>query len=243
MKKFLLSASLLGAGVAAASAQSFDFYISNTLEEGTNEDGMKLLKPVDYQKVSDGDVVEIKNLYKTFEDDPAYYYVQAELMAYTRIVNLTDPKEGHDITMTISYAEEGTQEDNTAQLGDVHAGFMTCVGGSCTGNNPFSFTINKGGETASVVGEHIGYEVSSETQGLVDQLTLNAKYNVTATADGQTLHFTLFFNRTGSAAVDSIEAADAPAVYYNMQGIRVDNPEAGQIYIMRKGDKVSKVIR
>lgn len=239
MKKFLLSALLLGAGVAAASAQSFDFYISNTLEEGTNEDGMKLFKPVDYQKVSDGDVVEIKNLYKTFEDDPAYYYVQAELMAYTRIVNTS----AGNIDMSISYAKEGEQEDNTAQLGDVHAGFMTCVGGSCTNNNPFSFTINKNSETASVVGEHIGYEVSSETQGLVDQLTLNAKYNVTATADGQTLHFTLFFNRTGSAAVDSIEAADAPAVYYNMQGIRVDNPEAGQIYIMRKGDKVSKVIR
>lgn len=239
MKKFLLSALLLGAGVVGASAQSFDFYISNTLEESTNADGMKGFKPVDYKKVSEGDVIEIKNLYKTFEDDPAYYYVQAELMAYTRIVNLTS----NDIDMSIRYAEEGKQEDNVAQLGDVEAGFMTCVGGSCTANNPFSFTINKNSETASTAGEHMGYEISSETQGLVEQLTLKAKYNVTASANGQTLNFTLLYDRSGSTAVDSVEASDAPAVYYNMQGIRVDNPEAGQIYIMRKGDKVSKVIR
>lgn len=225
--------------MTAASAQSFDFYISNTLEESTNADGMQVFKPVDYQKVSEGDVVEIKNLYKTFEDDPAYYYVQAELMAYTRIVNLTS----NDIDMSISYAEDGKQEDNAAQLGDVHAGFMTCVGGSCTANNPFSFTINKDSETASTAGEHIGYEIASETQGLVEQLTLKAKYNMTATANGQTLHFTLLFDRSASTSVGSIEASDAPAVYYNMQGIQVANPEVGQIYIVRKGDKVSKVIR
>lgn len=239
MKKFLLSALLLGAGVAAASAQSFDFYISNTLEESTNTNGIKTFTPVDYQKVSEGDVVEIKNLYKTYEDDPAYYYVQADLMAYPKVVNLTSEK----MTMSISYAEEGTQVDNTAQLGDVHAGFVTCMGGQCTATNPFTLEINANSETANNTGEHIGYEISSETQGLVEQLTLKAKYNVTATANGQTLHFTLLYDRSGSASVGSVEASDAPAVYYNMQGIQVANPEAGRIYIVRKGDKVSKVIR
>ena len=34
---------------------------------------------------------------------------------------------------------------------------------------------------------------------------------------------------------------DAPAEYYNLQGVRVDNPTAG-IYICRKGDKTSKVV-
>lgn len=77
----------------------------------------------------------------------------------------------------------------------------------------------------------------------MEQLTLKAKYNMTATANGQTLHFTLLFDRSASTSVGSIEASDAPAVYYNMQGIQVANPEVGQIYIVRKGDKVSKVIR
>lgn len=44
-------------------------------------------------------------------------------------------------------------------------------------------------------------------------------------------------------AVDAIEIEenDAPVEYYNLQGVRVANPENG-LYIKRQGDKVSKVI-
>lgn len=47
-----------------------------------------------------------------------------------------------------------------------------------------------------------------------------------------------------SSSVDAIEieAADAPVEYYNLQGVRVANPENG-LYIMRQGDKVTKVIK
>ena len=34
-------------------------------------------------------------------------------------------------------------------------------------------------------------------------------------------------------------ATDAPAVYYNLQGVQVANPSNG-IYIVRQGNKVSK---
>lgn len=37
------------------------------------------------------------------------------------------------------------------------------------------------------------------------------------------------------------ECAETPAVYYNLQGVRVSNPGPG-IYILRKGDKTTKVI-
>ena len=36
--------------------------------------------------------------------------------------------------------------------------------------------------------------------------------------------------------------ADNDAVYFNLQGVRVANPEAGQLYIVKKGNKVAKVI-
>lgn len=52
---------------------------------------------------------------------------------------------------------------------------------------------------------------------------------------------TLFIER-GTSAVDSITAEDnAEPVYYNLQGIRVDNPENG-VFIVVRGDKVSKQI-
>ena len=45
---------------------------------------------------------------------------------------------------------------------------------------------------------------------------------------------------TGVEAVE-IEDADAPVEYYNLQGVRVANPQNG-LYIVRKGNKVSKQI-
>lgn len=43
------------------------------------------------------------------------------------------------------------------------------------------------------------------------------------------------------ASVGTVEADYAPAVYYNLQGIRVDNPTSG-VYVVRQSGKVSKVV-
>lgn len=45
-------------------------------------------------------------------------------------------------------------------------------------------------------------------------------------------------------AVDTVlgEDADVPAVYYNLQGQRVNNPEKGQLLIVKKGNKAYKQI-
>lgn len=46
----------------------------------------------------------------------------------------------------------------------------------------------------------------------------------------------------GSGSVSSavVEEVAGPAEYYNLQGIKVANPAAGQIYIVKEGSKVSK---
>lgn len=44
------------------------------------------------------------------------------------------------------------------------------------------------------------------------------------------------------AGVEGIAADNAPAVYYNLQGVRVNNPEQGGIYIIRQGSKTRKAI-
>lgn len=48
----------------------------------------------------------------------------------------------------------------------------------------------------------------------------------------------------GQSGVEAVEAvvADAPAVYYNLQGMRVAAPEAGQLYIVNRAGKISKEI-
>lgn len=54
-------------------------------------------------------------------------------------------------------------------------------------------------------------------------------------------YLSLYFN-DGTDSISSIEADEnAPIEYYNLQGIRVDNPESG-VYVRRQGSKVSKVL-
>ncbi|MCM1067542.1 MAG: chitobiase/beta-hexosaminidase C-terminal domain-containing protein [Muribaculaceae bacterium] len=45
-----------------------------------------------------------------------------------------------------------------------------------------------------------------------------------------------------STGIDTIEAEQAPAVFYNLQGMPVEKPGTG-IYIMRRGAEVTKIVR
>lgn len=53
------------------------------------------------------------------------------------------------------------------------------------------------------------------------------------------LYVTEFAQTSG---IEAIEAETAPAVYYNLQGVEVANPENGRVYIVRRGSKVSKAV-
>lgn len=84
------------------------------------------------------------------------------------------------------------------------------------------------------------YDADSKTlnigDGVVTEVTLTP---------GATLGFnTITYNFTKSDGVNDIiaEDADAPAVYYNMQGVRVANPAAGNLYIKVQGSKATKVL-
>lgn len=70
------------------------------------------------------------------------------------------------------------------------------------------------------------------------------KYNITVKfTDDEEVILTVT-NTNNGAAIESIEAAASvsSAEYYNLQGIRILNPEAGQLYIVNRAGKVSKEI-
>lgn len=73
-------------------------------------------------------------------------------------------------------------------------------------------------------------------------LTLSCNVKVVPVANpGNVFSFTLNM-RSDENAVEGIEADnDATPVYYNLNGVRVANPDHG-IYIVKKGGKTSKVI-
>lgn len=117
---------------------------------------------------------------------------------------------------------------------------------------------------ASELGQvgNITMDVETRTINMTTTKILNLKDGTTSTAsplffywpdtDPEHLYFCANYNTPGwikipdfntdgisSVAVDS---NNAKAEYYNIQGIRVDNPIAGQLYIVKKGNEVSKQI-
>lgn len=78
-------------------------------------------------------------------------------------------------------------------------------------------------------------------------LTLTAgKHTVRITEKGKGSAGILIAARLStSAGIDevAVDAAvtDAPAEYFNLQGVKIANPQAGQVYIRRQGTQVSKI--
>lgn len=80
------------------------------------------------------------------------------------------------------------------------------------------------------------YELESVNAGTYDVTVV-----VTIYKNAPSL-YVVNYAAAGSSAIDNIATdANAPVEYYNLQGMRVDNPENG-LFIRRQGSKVSKVI-
>ena len=55
------------------------------------------------------------------------------------------------------------------------------------------------------------------------------------------------YQKTAFGLIDTYETknrenADAKAELFNLQGMRIANPQEGQLYILRKGSSVRKVV-
>lgn len=73
--------------------------------------------------------------------------------------------------------------------------------------------------------------IAADAQGAADAGYIVLEATKSATAQ-----------QTATTSIDSIDADDAEAVYYNLQGLRVDKPAAGQVYIVVKGTSATKVV-
>lgn len=84
------------------------------------------------------------------------------------------------------------------------------------------------------------------TERVIKDVVLQTKPDekVTFTISPKTIvgHGYAEFNDNTQTGIEDVEAAgsDAPAEYYNLQGVRVAQPESGRIYIVRRGAVVTK---
>lgn len=76
-----------------------------------------------------------------------------------------------------------------------------------------------------------------------EELAIESECEVKFSFGGKDYEVTLFVNKSTSGVGEIASDNNAPAVYYDLQGRRIDNPSTG-IYIVRKGNEVMKrVIR
>ncbi len=89
----------------------------------------------------------------------------------------------------------------------------------------------------------VSHLISVDAAIATDPSVQQAKGTSIFDLDFQLLEIDLLGNGEGSVeGIISDNDADAPVEYFNLQGVRVDNPSNG-LFIRRQGSKVTKVIR
>lgn len=87
------------------------------------------------------------------------------------------------------------------------------------------------------------YDMEGNKQDVPDAFTASCKVDITP--EGAITPFTfnliMVYDKNYDAAVEGIVADDSTPVYYNLNGVRINNPEKG-IFIKRQGNKTTKVI-
>lgn len=102
---------------------------------------------------------------------------------------------------------------------------------------------------------YIIWNKSGSIKNAWDNKTMDYEYDLTVLADGyfatttdvgnddfNWIYFEIFFNGIGEAGVENILVDNnQPVEYYNLNGVRVENPSNG-IFISKQGDVVKKVV-
>ncbi len=102
---------------------------------------------------------------------------------------------------------------------------------SDTASDEGIFTVEIAADgTATIVNTNV-----NKTMGYSEQYNSVGSY---PTTDGYIMPKLYIEDGT---AISDIAAEDAPVEYFNLQGVRINQPEAGQIVIRRQGNKVSKI--
>lgn len=83
--------------------------------------------------------------------------------------------------------------------------------------------------------------LSTDFIGLIDASDVSGGLWATYENVVLTLDYNVWSGEAGIKA-PAVDTSDAPAVFYNLQGMEISNPTAGQVYIVKQGSKVSKQI-
>ncbi len=147
-------------------------------------------------------------------------------------LRVTDENGSFTLETTSTYIEEGNIETNIERSEEVY--------------DAYGLQLKLYGDyNGEVMAHSVGEAVYDTTYGY--PLSFTQKDLDLDSEDGEVWNNVLridFADYVDVAGVSDVIAdeADTPAEYYDLRGIRVDKPSAGNMYICRQGAKVSKVV-
>lgn len=224
MKKLLLLAAL-AASFSSAYADAF----SDVFTLSYND-----------QPVANGETIVIDNYLNEwydpeYPDDPANWAALAQIKA----TNKSDSSTELSFILTVESPTEDAFFDKKNKYGTLQvcytpeSGTGNCFGGA-TKNHPYiSKSIGK-----VFPGSYVLFDIDQKGFENMDPVTLKFELNF----DDESSVVYIKFNHLKdiTMGVNDIVAESAPTEYYNLQGVRVSEPQKGNLYIVRSGKKVSK---
>lgn len=231
MKKFLLSAALF-AVCASASAEDFSKLFKITYNGETIENGQTVVDGYYYDPI----LKEYPEL--AGGDWQGAYESKAEIFA----TNISE--EPQKLEFRMQYVTPTVEEfDANKALGYPSLCFSSENGEANCLPNPFDFNSEMPKNAVSAE-EYLRMDV--EQKDFTDLTPVTIKIEMRVMDEGKEIAnshiFVNFTHQTDSTmAVEGIQA-ESSSEFYTIQGMRVAEPQKGQIYIERKGSKVSKRI-
>ncbi len=187
--------------------------------------GQNLQVTANGNPVKNGDVVEVEAEVEDFSEAWGSLYIY-----YKWDPQLMVASEEGEVTVNFTL----TEIDN-------YTPFEICWPFQCM---PYKDGIATTSGTVGTTPAHIDIHIMVDKTAENPDVSLAGGMNkVRIDSGSETLEFTLKGLPAEEASVDgNFVDENSPAEYFTIQGVRVAEPQKGQIYIMRKGGKVAKRI-
>lgn len=243
MKKFLLLAAL-AASFSSAYADGFSDIFKLTYDDKAVENG----QTIDVKYYFDKILMENPSIADLIPDyansDYCYYTSQAVLYA----TNISD--EPWKLEFSLSRISPSLDEypiSGSKEIGNFQLCYdYTSVAGTCLNVLPGNTSVESGSDLKDVdPEEHMKMDV--EQVQFKSLIPVTFRLDLRITEGGQTISggnsfvYIIFSHEKDiTAAVDGIISDSSAEEYFTLDGLKVTEPQKGNLYIVRKGENVTK---
>ncbi len=171
---------------------------------------------------------------------PAVIYVIGNLKAGSWMPNV-----GTELAMDEDGVYTGTFELAAQSDGYAYFSFATALGTNSSDWNTVNASVRYGAASKDeLLEKNEAATIVADTTGNPNAWKIATTGDATVTATVSLVDMTVTIDHVPTG-IENVEVAgeSATAVYYNLQGIQVVNPAAGEVYIVRRGNTVTKEVK